>query len=95
MTLNYYQEHIFQCFSRKLPCAFRPHPPRTMATLQAAVIVMSLVALATIGFGTTDALAAQGDFVTVWKTINANEVITFPGIGTTYTIGLGRRDHRP
>ena len=88
MTLNYYQGRIFQCFSRRLPRAFRPHPPRTMATLQAAVIVMSLVALATIGFGTTDALAAPGDFVTVWTTTNATEAITFPGIGT-YTINWG------
>ena len=49
---------------------------------------MSLAAIAAIGSGTTDALAAPGDFVTVWETTSANEVIVFPGRGT-YTIDWG------
>ena len=49
---------------------------------------MSLAAIAAIGSGTTDALAAPGDFVTVWETTSDDEVIVFPGRGT-YTIDWG------
>ena len=47
-----------------------------------------LVVAAVLVWGAPEALAAPGDFVTVWETTTADESITIPGTGT-YTIDWG------
>ena len=56
--------------------------------IAAAAAAASLVVAAVLVWGAPEALAAPGDFVTVWETTADNESITIPGMGT-YTVDWG------